>query len=158
MKTRLLLSECQRRGHSLHYVPIDISESMLRETAANLTADYPMLQIDALATDYENGLVALPAAPQRLVLFLGSNLGNFTESEQNQLFSSLASSLQIGDYFLLGLDLRKSVTILESAYNDTAGVGLDCCRGPGGETSRCRSCSWGDHRGNRNRWLNQQRQ
>jgi dimethylhistidine N-methyltransferase len=122
VKTRLLLDECQRRGHPLHYVPIDISESMLRETAGNLVADYPLLQIDALATDYENGLAALPAARRRLVLFLGSNLGNFTESEQNQLFSSLASSLQVGDYFLLGLDLRKSATILEPAYNDAAGV------------------------------------
>jgi L-histidine N-alpha-methyltransferase len=122
VKTRLLLTESQRRGHALHYVPIDISESMLGETAANLVADYPLLQIDALATDYENGLAALPAAPRRLVLFLGSNLGNFTESEQEQLFSSLASSLQAGDYLLLGLDLRKSATILEPAYNDAAGV------------------------------------
>jgi len=122
VKTRLLLNECQQRGYSLHYVPIDISESMLRETAASLIADYPRLQIDALATDYENGLATLPAAQRRLVLFLGSNLGNFTQSEQNQLFSSLASSLQVGDYFLLGLDLRKSATILEAAYNDAAGV------------------------------------
>jgi len=122
VKTRLLLTECQRRGHRLHYVPIDISESMLRETAGNLVADYPLLQIDALASDYESGLAALPAARRRLVLFLGSNLGNFTESEQSQLFSSLASSLQAGDYFLLGLDLRKSAAVLEPAYNDAAGV------------------------------------
>jgi L-histidine Nalpha-methyltransferase len=122
VKTRLLLTECQQRGYQLHYVPIDISESMLRETAAALIADYPLLQIDALATDYENGLAALPTAPRRLVLFLGSNLGNFSESEQNQLFSALASSLQAGDYFLLGLDLRKSAAILEPAYNDAAGV------------------------------------
>jgi uncharacterized SAM-dependent methyltransferase len=56
------------------------------------------------------------------VLFLGSNLGNFTLSEQDRLFSSLASSLREGDYFLLGLDLRKSTAVLESAYNDAAGV------------------------------------
>ncbi len=122
VKTRLLLDECHRRGHRMHYVPIDISESMLQETAAGLAADYPRLHIDALATDYENGLAALPAAQRRLVLFLGSNLGNFTLSEQEQLFSFLSSSLHVGDYFLLGLDLRKSATILEPAYNDAAGV------------------------------------
>jgi L-histidine N-alpha-methyltransferase len=122
VKTRLLLNECQRRGYSLRYVPIDISESMLRETAAQLVTDYPGLQIDALATDYEHGLATLPAARRRLVLFLGSNLGNFAQGEQERLFASLASSLQAGDYFLLGLDLRKSATILESAYNDAAGI------------------------------------
>jgi L-histidine N-alpha-methyltransferase len=122
VKTRLLLDECHRRGHRLHYVPIDISESMLRETAVRLVADYPHLHIDALATDYENGLATLPAAQRHLVLFLGSNLGNFTQSEQDHLFFSLASSLQVGDYLLLGLDLRKSATILEPAYNDAAGV------------------------------------
>jgi len=122
VKTRLLLDEYNRRGHPLHYVPIDISESMLRETAASLATDYPRLYIEALATDYLNGLTVLPSARRRLVLFLGSNLGNFTVSEQHQLFSCLASSLQRDDYVLLGLDLRKAAAILEPAYNDAAGV------------------------------------
>jgi dimethylhistidine N-methyltransferase len=122
VKTRLLLDECNRRQHALHYVPIDISESMLRATAASLANDYPRLSIDALATDYLNGLAALPAARRRVVLFLGSNLGNFTISEQDQLFARLASSLQRGDYLLLGLDLKKPAAILEPAYNDAAGV------------------------------------
>ena len=122
IKTRLLLDECNRRQHAMHYVPIDISESMLRTTTASLANDYPRLSIDALATDYLNGLTALPSARRRLVLFLGSNLGNFTVNEQEQLFACLASSLQPGDYLLLGLDLRKPATILEPAYNDAAGV------------------------------------
>jgi len=122
IKTRLLLDECQRHHYRMHYVPIDISESMLRVTARNLSVDYPHIHIDALATDYLNGLAALPNSQSRLVLFLGSNLGNFTISEQAQLFGHLASSLQANDYFLLGLDLRKPVEILEPAYNDAAGV------------------------------------
>lgn len=122
VKTRLLLDECQRRRYYLHYVPIDISESMLRITVRNLSVDYPRIHIDALAADYLNGLVALPNSQGRLILFLGSNLGNFTVSEQAQLFSYLASSLRANDYFLLGLDLRKPVEILEPAYNDAAGV------------------------------------
>lgn len=122
VKTRLLLDEYQRRHSSLRYVPIDISTSMLETMARDLTADYPGLHIDALATDYLHGLTALPNAQRRLVLFLGSNLGNFTPDEQAQLFESMASSLQAGDYLLLGLDLRKPVEILERAYNDAAGV------------------------------------
>jgi dimethylhistidine N-methyltransferase len=122
VKTRLLLDESVRRGYRLHYVPIDISESMLRATAQRLRADYPDIRIDGLATDYLNGLAALPAAPRRLVLFLGSNLGNFTPAEQEQFFEHLTAVLQSGDYLLLGLDLRKPVETLEAAYNDRAGV------------------------------------
>lgn len=122
VKTRLFLDEYQRRGYPMRYVPIDISASMLRESAQSLIADYPQLSIQALATDYMSGLAALPPARQRLVLFLGSNLGNFNDDEQAELFSRLAAALQPQDYFLLGLDLRKPVDILEAAYNDAAGV------------------------------------
>jgi dimethylhistidine N-methyltransferase len=122
VKTRLLFDEYQRRGQTLHYVPIDISASMLEESAKTLTTLYPRLQIDGLATDYWHGLASLPHAQTRLVLFLGSNLGNFTLVEQEQLFAQLARTLQRGDYFLIGLDLRKPMTVLEPAYNDAAGV------------------------------------
>jgi L-histidine N-alpha-methyltransferase len=122
IKTRLLLNEGARRDYRLHYIPIDISESMLRASAHLLQADYPQIRIDGLATDYLHGLSALPEASCRLVLFLGSNLGNFTLAEQEQFFGHLAASLQDGDYLLLGLDLRKPVDILEAAYNDRAGV------------------------------------
>jgi len=122
VKTRLLLDEYQRRGSALHYVPIDISASMLEVTAKTLIAEYPSLRVEALVTDYLHGLTALPNSKPRLVLFLGSNLGNFTTTEQVELFTRLAGALQVGDYFLLGLDLRKSSEVLESAYNDAAGV------------------------------------
>lgn len=122
VKTRLFFDEYQRRGHPMHYVPIDISPSMLEEAAKNLIVDYAALSIDALATDYLNGLAALPPARQRLVLFLGSNLGNFTDAEQAELFTQLAAALQPNDYFLMGLDLRKPVDVLHAAYNDAAGV------------------------------------
>lgn len=122
LKTRLFLDEYQRRGYPMRYVPIDISAAMLRKSAEGLIADYPRLSIRALATDYLSGLAALPPARKRLVLFLGSNLGNFNDAEQAELFSRLAAALQPRDYVLLGLDLRKRVDILEAAYNDAAGV------------------------------------
>lgn len=125
VKTRLLFDEYQRRDQLQHYVPIDISASMLEETARGLLNDYPTLCIDALATDYFTGLTVLPAVGPRLVLFLGSNLGNFSPIEQSELFAYLATCLRPGDQLLLGLDLRKPVEILEAAYNDAAGVTAD---------------------------------
>jgi dimethylhistidine N-methyltransferase len=122
VKTRLLLDECQRRHYQTRYIPIDISASMLAATARKLTDQYPRLHVEALAAEYLTGLTALPAASRRLVLFLGSNLGNFSPVEQDQLFVSLARALQTGDFLLIGLDLRKPIEILEPAYNDAAGV------------------------------------
>ena len=122
VKTRLLLDECQRCHYQTRYIPIDISASMLEETARNLTDQYPRLHVEALAAEYLTGLNALPPSSRRLVLFLGSNLGNFSPTEQNQLFAALARALQTGDFLLIGLDLRKSTSILEPAYNDAAGV------------------------------------
>jgi dimethylhistidine N-methyltransferase len=122
VKTRLLLDECQRRRYQTRYIPIDISASMLEETARTLTDQYPGLQVEALAAEYLTGLTVLPTSSRRLVLFLGSNLGNFSPAEQNQLFTALAQALQTGDFLLIGLDLRKSTRILEPAYNDAAGV------------------------------------
>ena len=122
VKTRLLLDECQRRRYHTRYIPIDISASMLESTARSLADQYPRLQVEALAAEYLTGLTALPPTPRRLVLFLGSNLGNFSPLEQDQLFTSLARALQAGDFLLMGLDLRKSIAVLEPAYNDASGV------------------------------------
>lgn len=122
VKTRLLLDECQRRDYATTYVPIDISASMLEITARSLTAEYPRLQVEALAADYFTALTTLPASPRRLVLFLGSNLGNFAPGEQEQLLKCLTRALEVGDFLLMGLDLRKQMTIVEPAYNDAAGV------------------------------------
>ena len=125
VKTRLLFDEYRRQDQRLHYVPIDISASMLEETARGLLDDYPTMSIEALATDYLNGLTVLPNPRRRLILFLGSNLGNFSPAEQAELFERLSGSLHPGDQFLLGIDLQKSVDILEPAYNDAAGVTAD---------------------------------
>lgn len=121
-KTRLLLDECQRQGYQTRYVPIDISASMLEATARSLIDQYPRLRVEAVVAEYLTGLTALPAASRRLVLFLGSNLGNFSPAEQDQLFAALAQALQPEDFLLIGLDLHKSPRILEPAYNDGAGV------------------------------------
>lgn len=122
VKTRLLFDEGQRRNLELRYVPIDISAPMLEATAKALVGEYPHMIVDALATDYLNGLTALPNGKPRLVIFLGSNLGNFTREEQKQLFAKLTETLKPGDFFLLGCDLQKPIDILEPAYNDAAGV------------------------------------
>jgi len=123
-KTRILLDAYQQRGYPLHYLPIDVSTGILESSAKQLLRDYPSLQVYALAGTYELALAQLlpRQLPSRMICFIGSTLGNLTPGECDILFSEITEALQIGEYFLLGIDLRKPKQILEPAYNDSQGV------------------------------------
>lgn len=123
-KTRLLLDAYQRQGYPLHYSPIDVSAGILEDSARQLLADYPSLQIQGIVGTYEQALPTLAPAPlpTRMVSFLGSTLGNFNQRQCDAFFSLITTSLEAGDYFLLGIDLQKQKEVLEAAYNDSQGV------------------------------------
>jgi dimethylhistidine N-methyltransferase len=123
-KTRLLLDAYQSLGYPLRYLPIDVSGSILEISANQLLVDYPTLQIHGLVSTYELALQQLNPSPlpKRMLGFLGSTLGNFNEDECEAFFSEITSTLAPGDYFLLGVDLQKSLDVLEAAYNDSQGV------------------------------------
>jgi dimethylhistidine N-methyltransferase len=126
-KTRLLIEAAQARGHELYYLPIDVSESILALSARELRAAFPELEIWGLAGTYEQALADLPPRllARRLALFLGSTIGNLTDTECSQFLDRVRTALQPGDFFLVGCDLRKPTEILEAAYNDAAGVTAD---------------------------------
>ncbi len=123
-KTRILLDAYNQSGYPLRYLPIDVSAGILESSAKQLLANYPSLQVHALASTYELALKQLfPAQlPSRMICFIGSTLGNLTPQECDEFFSQITDALHIGDYFLLGIDLQKSKHLLEAAYNDSQGV------------------------------------
>ncbi len=122
-KTRLLLNAYSNLGSALRYIPIDISEGILAESAKNLLIDYPNLEIDGLVGTYSQALKRLlPSKTSRMVFFLGSSLGNFNPEACDRIFAEIKAALKSGDYFLLGVDLQKPLDILEAAYNDSQGV------------------------------------
>lgn len=123
-KTRLLLSAYENLGQPWQYVPIDVSREILKESALQLHSEYAHLSILGLVGTYEQALLQLPPSslPKRMIVFLGSSLGNFTQEECDRLFNEVRDILQVGDYFLLGIDLQKPKEILEKAYNDSQGV------------------------------------
>lgn len=123
-KTRLLLDAYQNLDYPLAYCPIDVSGSILKESAGELLTDYPQLQIHGLVSTYEQALTNLRPSPlpHKMVLFLGSTIGNFTPRECDRALAQIVNALDEGDYFLLGIDLQKPKHILESAYNDSQGV------------------------------------
>jgi L-histidine Nalpha-methyltransferase len=108
----------------VRYIPIDVSGGMLKQSALELLAKYANLEIHGLVGTYDTALAHLPTVQQnqRLIVFLGSSLGNLDESECDRLFCQVCDALNPGEYFLLGVDLQKPVEILEAAYNDSQGV------------------------------------
>jgi len=123
-KTRLLIEALLRRRRSLRYVPIDISRSALAESSQALLADYPGLEIHAIAGEYQQGLRHLRADPEapRLIAWLGSNIGNFDRAGAASFLTDVRRAMRERDRLLVGIDLRKDGRILECAYDDAAGV------------------------------------
>lgn len=123
-KTRKIIEAMIRRRGKVLFVPVDISASALKESSETLLGSYPELQIRAYAADYFQALEALPSlgAHPALLLFLGSNIGNFEPDEALNFLRAIRRVLQPNDALLLGADLKKDRAVLEAAYNDPLGV------------------------------------
>ncbi|QYX75763.1 L-histidine N(alpha)-methyltransferase [Streptomyces akebiae] len=104
------------------YVPVDVSESALRQAGEALAAERPGLNVHALIADFTAGL-DLPETPgPRLVAFLGGTIGNLVPVERAAFLGAVRALLAPGDALLLGTDLVKDEAVLVAAYDDAAGV------------------------------------
>jgi L-histidine N-alpha-methyltransferase len=121
-KTRILLEAHEARGGTLRYVPFDVSEDFLRQSAATIAADHPDLSVHAVVGDFEHHLSLLPQGGRRLVAFLGGTIGNLDPPAREQFLTDLRNGLAPGDGLLLGTDLVKDPERLVRAYDDSAGV------------------------------------
>jgi L-histidine N-alpha-methyltransferase len=123
-KTRLLLDAALARQGALRYSPIDISRSALDQTVAALNVEYPAITVEPQVTDYLDGLrrFSRNGVERTLVLFLGSNVGNFEPPEAQRTLRAVRETLRRGDSLLVGADMKKDVAVLEAAYNDKLGV------------------------------------
>lgn len=123
-KTRHLIDASFARSPALLYVPIDISRTMLEASARSLVNAYPGLSVRALAAEYEDGLRVLSEdrVEPKLVLWLGSNVGNFDRSEAAKFLRRLRTWMGIDDRLLIGIDLRKDPRVIELAYDDAGDV------------------------------------
>jgi L-histidine Nalpha-methyltransferase len=122
-KTLLLLDAMRDAGTLDRYVPFDVSEAVLRESAENLVQSYPGIRVYGVVGDFERHLDALPPAEgPRIIAFLGGTIGNFPPGSRRKFLRSLRRALRPEDALLLGTDLVKDPAVLEAAYNDSAGV------------------------------------
>jgi L-histidine Nalpha-methyltransferase len=121
-KTRVLLQAWLALQPRARYVPVDVSPS-LQQVAADLRAELPGLSVSPVSARYPEQLSFLLRLPRpRLVLFLGSSIGNYDRADALALLTALRASLSPGDGLLLGTDLVKPETVLVPAYDDRAGV------------------------------------
>jgi dimethylhistidine N-methyltransferase len=124
-KTQLVLDHVAAQGHEVRYVPIDISEPAVAGLVDRMKVALPAVPICGLVSEYTDGLRWLhsqPDARRHLVLFLGSNIGNFHKPQARAVLRRLWSALDSGDRVLIGFDLKKDIDLLLSAYNDPQGV------------------------------------
>jgi L-histidine N-alpha-methyltransferase len=126
-KTRVLLDAMEVREGGGVYLPQDVSEEFLQETARHLRREYPHLEVSPLTGDLTHPFGPDLDVPRPvMVALLGSTIGNFTDAQNEEILTNIRSLLRPGDRFLLGADLRpspgKSVDELEAAYNDSRGV------------------------------------
>jgi dimethylhistidine N-methyltransferase len=123
-KTRLLLNAAAERQDTVFYEPVDVSASALVEAQIRIEDEIPGVLVCPRVQDYTHDLELDSTLPseRRLVLYIGSSIGNFEPGESMLLLERVRAALEPGDCMLLGVDLVKDEPVLLQAYDDAAGV------------------------------------
>jgi L-histidine Nalpha-methyltransferase len=123
LKARILLGAMNAAGQLERYIPVDVSESALRDAAEELVQEFDGLRVHGVIADFERHLDCIPPArAPRLVALLGGTIGNFPPGSRRWLLRQIARILGPGDRLLVGTDLVKDPAVIEAAYNDAVGV------------------------------------
>jgi L-histidine N-alpha-methyltransferase len=144
-KTSILLRYLSSQNKRIYYFPIDISSSILTESTKRLKSQFPDASIIGIRSDYNTGIdvaavkcmVANAEEEKKmnhrsnnynsyqyakLILFLGSSIGNFEPIAAASFLRSIRQKLRTKDFLLVGFDLQKDESVLYAAYNDKAGI------------------------------------
>ncbi|MEM9368214.1 MAG: L-histidine N(alpha)-methyltransferase [Planctomycetota bacterium] len=121
-KTRVLLDHLH---DAVAYVPLDISESHLLKTSADLRLEYPYLEILPVVADFttrfELPVSQIPPS-HAAIYFPGSTVGNLEPDAARDMLGTIANILGHDGGLLIGIDLQKSPEVIEAAYNDRQGI------------------------------------
>ncbi|ANQ50778.1 L-histidine N(alpha)-methyltransferase [Flammeovirga sp. MY04] len=120
IKTKELLRHFDKKNTV--YRPIDISEQAIIDISKKMSEWIPNLQVKGVCGDYFKMLDQLKSDAKKVILFLGSNLGNMSDDQAKGFIHQLNNVMQKGDQLMLGLDLIKSKDIVLPAYSDNKGI------------------------------------
>ena len=123
-KTAVLVDYFLKQNADISYSPIDISQEALDALSARFTAEFPALKIETRMGDYFRILESLKNGNGRrkILLFLGSNIGNFSRDQALVFFRHLREVMSTDDLLFVGFDLQKDPHVIVPAYDDAAGV------------------------------------
>lgn len=126
-KSTYLLKEWQNSGIDFTYFPIDISSSMITYLETEMPKRIPNLKVKGLAGEYLEQVREANRLSKRrkVVLFLGSSIGNFELHEAYDFLRNLCNELNKDDMVLVGFDLKKNPHQILKAYNDSEGITRD---------------------------------
>lgn len=126
VKTELLISSFLKERDKLDYIPVDVSNVII-ESSKQLTSKFSNLHVNGFISFYEDGMeyIASHFNSPKVILFLGSSIGNFSPEERIDFMKMLGKYMNITDRLLIGFDLIKDRKILEDAYNDSEGITAD---------------------------------
>ena len=123
-KTAVLVDYFLKQNADISYAPIDISREALDALSAKFSAEFPSLKIETQTGDYFRILESLKngSGRRKILLFLGSNIGNFTRSQALDFFRHLRRVMNPNDLLFIGFDLQKDPHVIVGAYDDATGV------------------------------------
>jgi L-histidine Nalpha-methyltransferase len=126
-KTALLIDYFLQQSVSFTYAPIDISQEAIDSLTEKFQAEFPRLQMKAKTGDYFQILETLKTEARRkkILLFLGSNIGNFSREQALNFFRRLRHVMNPDDLLFIGFDLQKDPHVILRAYDDAQGVTAD---------------------------------
>ncbi|MES2064696.1 MAG: L-histidine N(alpha)-methyltransferase [Bacteroidota bacterium] len=106
------------------YLPIDISENVISYLNITLPVTLPGINITGLNGEYFDMLkkAASISNKRKVVMFLGSNVGNMPVTVAQGFCRELRNNLSEGDMVLIGIDLKKNPKTVLAAYNDSEGI------------------------------------
>ena len=119
-----LLKEIFKRDNNFTFFPVDISKHVIDLIEDDLPKKINGLNIYSLNGEYIEMLKKANqlSSKRKLVLFMGSNIGNMNHAQSIAFCKEVRSCLNAGDYLLIGFDLKKDPQIILNAYNDKQGI------------------------------------
>ncbi|MBE9461300.1 L-histidine N(alpha)-methyltransferase [Dyadobacter subterraneus] len=119
-----LLNQAMLMGLSNHYIPIDISSNIIDYLDITIPKIIDGISVKGVAQEYCHALQQINTISQKtkLVLFLGTNIGNMTINEATIFCKNMKTFLAKGDHLIIGFDLKKDPSTILSAYNDSSGI------------------------------------
>lgn len=125
LKTKVLIQHLLNNNIEFTYTPIDISSGALEGLVEDCGNSFPGLKVESLQGDYFDALDRLIASgdtQRKVILFLGSNIGNFKREEALSFLSAIRDHMNPGDRLLIGFDLKKDPNVIVPAYSDPEGI------------------------------------